>query len=319
MYRTAPLWSWRNAAVEDVAGGGRSDAYEDFLSGKKDSTHVIVEARMDPFIPSLLLLFPASFHFSIADLKTWSARMCLATQPARRSSRQKPSPPDQEPQLRRSDERRDTPASRPHSHRPLALCRAHSFITNGGPPTRAKENTGPSSFSGERGLGQVWRCGSVRAGTVTEAEFGGSVRGANRNERLGDEVVGGEAEAGENLKKLVVVWFILVASDFVAVVLELDGKWRVYSFAIRGTSSRPTQPTRETKYKKFGVESWKQEESSWGLHLTETRAVNTVTDPCRRENDEFLYGTATAWVHPYTANWASNGVIAVDSFQPLLV
>ncbi|KAJ7745265.1 hypothetical protein B0H14DRAFT_3167456 [Mycena olivaceomarginata] len=73
MYRTAPLWSWRNAAVEDVAGGGRSDAYEDFLSGKKDSTHVIVEARMDPFIPSLLLLFPASFHFSIADLKTWSA------------------------------------------------------------------------------------------------------------------------------------------------------------------------------------------------------------------------------------------------------
>ncbi|KAJ7860245.1 hypothetical protein B0H14DRAFT_3134944 [Mycena olivaceomarginata] len=142
MYRTAPLWSWRNAAVEDVAGGGRSDAYEDFLSGKKDSTHVIVEARMDPFIPSLLLLFPASFHFSIADLKTWSARMCLAAQQARRSPRQKPSPPDQEPQLRRSDERRDAPASRPHSHCPLGLCKAHSFITNGG-PTWAKENTRP--------------------------------------------------------------------------------------------------------------------------------------------------------------------------------
>jgi hypothetical protein len=57
---------------------------EDFLSGKKDSTHVIVEARMDPFIPSPLLLFPATFHFSIADLKTWSARMCLAAQQARR-------------------------------------------------------------------------------------------------------------------------------------------------------------------------------------------------------------------------------------------
>jgi hypothetical protein len=35
----------------------------------------------------------------------------------------------------------------------------------------------------------------VRAGTITEAEFGGSVRGENRNERLEDEVVGGEAEA----------------------------------------------------------------------------------------------------------------------------
>jgi hypothetical protein len=107
------------------------------------------------------------------------------------------------------------------------------------------------------------------------------------------------------VQKLVVVWFILVASNFVAVVvsaqkmlqldltgnggfqLQLCNSWNiVYSL-------RPTQPTQETKYKKVGVESWKQEESSRGLHLTETRAVNMGTGISRSENGSIGQGETT--------------------------
>ncbi|KAJ7800531.1 hypothetical protein B0H14DRAFT_2616114 [Mycena olivaceomarginata] len=111
---------------------------------------------MDPFILSLLLLFPTSFR---QDVERTYAPHDTTSSPF---PTPKLSSPDQEPQLRQRIRRLPLQL--------LVLC-------------------------GERGLGQVWRCGSVRAGTVTEAEFGGSVRGENRNERLEDEVVGGEAEA----------------------------------------------------------------------------------------------------------------------------